>query len=72
MGNAQNVGFTTREHQKHIQAIIIGLGVRMKNLATSDDAVYGLDEDEEYSELCRLSKDDKPGRVVGTTSKIVH
>jgi predicted secreted Zn-dependent protease len=48
------------------------IGDRWEEFASSDDAEVGEDEDDEENQQGKLSEDNKPGRVMGTTTKMVQ
>jgi len=70
--NADNTGLTTREHNKMSEEMMNAIGDSLSDLASSDDEEYGECEDDQDTELGKLSEDDKPGWGVGTISKMVQ
>jgi len=71
MTHAEIAGLTPREPEKTFEEMMAAIGDSLSDLASSDDGVDGEDEDEE-TELGKLSKNDEPGWVMGTISKTVQ
>jgi hypothetical protein len=71
MAHAEIAGLPSREPEKTFEEIMAAIGDSLSNLASSDDGEDGEDENEE-TEQGKLSKNDKPGWVVGTISKMVQ
>lgn len=63
---------TTREPEKLLPVMIIAMGECLSDLACSDDGEDGDNEDDNEREQGKRSKDDKPGRVLGTISTTVQ
>jgi len=72
INNTGIAGLTIRESENKFQEELIAIGDSRCNLGTPDDEEDGEDQDDEDSELCNLSKDDEPGWVLGTISKMVQ
>jgi len=72
MKHAVIPGLTTREPKKTIEEMMVAMGDRLSNLASSDDGEVGEDQDDEETEQGKQSEDDKPGWVMGTISKTVQ
>ena len=72
MRKAENMGLTTREPKKTLQAMLNDIGDSMRKFATSNDEEDAEDEYDEHTELGKMIKDDKPGRVMGTIFKMVQ
>jgi len=71
MMHADIAGFTPREPEKTFEEMMAAIGDSLSDLGSSDDGEAGEDEDEE-TELGKLSDDDEPGWVMGTISKTVQ
>jgi len=69
MRNTQNTGWTTREADNACEEMMMVFGDILSDLASSDDKKAEDDENDNYTELGKLSRDDEPGCVVGTISK---
>jgi hypothetical protein len=54
------------------EEMLVAIRDSLSDLASSDDGEDGEDEDDEETEQCKLTKDDKPGWVMGTITKIVQ
>jgi len=54
------------------QAMMVAIEDSLSDLASSNDWEDGENEDDEEPEQGKLSKDDEPGRVMGTMSKTGH
>jgi len=74
MTTAENVGVTTRQPQTMFAEMFNAIGDSLSDLASSDEAQDGEDEeyDEDDTELGKLSDDDEPGWVMGKISKTVQ
>jgi len=72
MKHAEIAGLTTREPAKPFKEIIVAIRDSLSNLSSSDNGEDGEDEDEEETEQGKLSKDYKPGWVMGTITKMVQ
>jgi len=73
MRNADKVGSTSKKLAKSFEDILKAMGDRLSVLASSHDEVDGEHkDDDEDSELGKLSKDDEPGWVMGTISRTVQ
>jgi len=55
-----------------LQEMIIAIRGSLSDLAISDNKKDGDDEENEDIELCKLTEDDNPSWVVGTTSQILQ
>jgi hypothetical protein len=74
MTTAECVGATTRNPETTFEDILNSIRDRLCDFAISHDKQDGDDEedDENNTELCKLSDVDAPGWVMGTISKIVQ
>jgi len=72
MSHAEIAGLTFREPKKMFEEMLVAIGDRLSDLASSDDGEDGEDEDDEETEQGKLSKDDEPGWVMGTITKTVQ
>jgi len=74
MRNAEKAGLTTTKPETTFEQMLNASRDSMSDLASSDDGENGEDEDddEEDSVGGELSKDDKPGWVMVTISKMVE
>jgi hypothetical protein len=54
------------------EELFVAIGDRLSDLASSDDGVDREHEDDEETEQGKLSKDDKPGLVIGTIPNTVQ
>ena len=71
--NAEKARSTTSKPAKTIQEMFNAIGDSLSNCACSDDEQdEEEEEDKEDTELGKLSKDDEPGWVMGTMSKMVQ
>ena len=70
--NAEDVGLTPRQSEKMIEKMFDGIRDSLRDLARSDDEEARGDQHDEDTELCKLSKDDKPGWVIATIMKTVQ
>jgi hypothetical protein len=72
MSNADRERSTTRKAEKTFQKMLNAVGDSLSDLASSDDEKDGEHKEEENdTELGKLSEDDEPGWVMGTISKTV-
>jgi hypothetical protein len=60
---------TNREPEKTFQEMMVAIGDSLRGLASSDVGEDWEDEDDDETEQGQLSKDDKPGWVMGTITK---
>jgi len=74
MSTAENVGVTTRMPDQTFEDMLNALGDSVSDLACSDNEQDGEDkeDEEEDTELGKLSDDDVPGWVMGTINKTVQ
>jgi len=74
MRNVDNAWSTTSKPETTFGEMLNTIGDSLSDLPHSDDEVDWEDEDDDEidTELGKLSKDDKPGWVMGTTSKPVQ
>jgi len=74
MRNAALAGLTTTKPETTFEEMLDAIRNSLSDLASSDDEDDGEDEadDEKVIELGTLSKDDQPGWVMGTFSKMVQ
>jgi hypothetical protein len=72
MRQAEIVGLRFREPKKTCQEMLVAIRDSRSDPASSNHAEDGEDEDDEESEQGKLSKDDKPGWVMGTITKPVQ
>jgi len=72
MRNAENIRLTTREPDKPFQKMIVATGARLSNLSSSDDVEDGQYEDDDDTELGKLSEETKPSCKMSTISKMVQ
>jgi len=74
MRTAENAGATTRKFNTTFEGMLNAIGESLIDLACSDDAQRGEDkeDDEEDSELGKLSDDDETGWVIRTICKTVQ
>jgi len=68
---AENVGLMNREPGKPFQETMVTIGDSLSDLASSDHAEDGENEDDHETEQALLSKDDQRGWVMGTITKMV-
>jgi len=74
MSTDENAGGTTQKPEKTFHEMLDAITDSVNDLASSDheqDAEHGEDEEED-TELGKLSDDDEPGWVIGTISKTVQ
>ena len=71
MMHAEIAGSTSREPENTFEEMLVAIGDRPSDLASSDDGEDGEDEDDEETEQGKLSDDDEPGWVMGTITKMV-
>jgi len=72
MKHADIVWLTIRKSEKTFEEMMVGIGYCLGDLASSDDRDDGEDEDDKETEQRKLSKDDEPGWVMGTITKMVQ
>jgi hypothetical protein len=74
MRNVEKARCTTRIPEKTFHRMLNAIGDSQSNYSSSNNAADGelMDDDQEDSELGKLSKDEEPGRVMGTISKMVE
>jgi len=74
MNTAESMGTTTRQPETMFKEMLNAIGDRLSDLACPDNEQYGEDaeDDEEHTELRKLSDDDDPGWVMGTIFKTVQ
>jgi len=75
MNTAEHVGLTTRWHEKTFEEMMNAIEEILSDLASFNIDLDGYDEDneeEEDTELGRLSNDEEPGWVMGTITKMVQ
>jgi hypothetical protein len=72
MTHAELAGLTSRKPEKTSEEMLVAIGDSLSDLASSDDGDNGEDEDDEETEHRKLSKDDEPGWVMGTITKMVQ
>jgi len=71
MTHAEITGLTPREPEKTFEEMMAAIGDSLSDLASSDNGENGEDEDEE-TDLGKLSEDDEHGWVMGTISETVQ
>jgi len=74
MTNVEKAQSTTTKRESTFGEVLNALGDSVSNLARSEDEDDGEDKDndEEDTELGKLSEDDEPGWVMGTITKTVQ
>ena len=72
MQNAENAGLTNWEPDKTFQELMVAIRDSRRDLASSNNGEDGEDEDDEETEQGKRSKDDEPGWVIGTITKVVQ
>jgi len=73
VSNAEKEQSTTRKPEKSFHEMLNAIRDSLSNLASSQDEVDGADEvDEEDTERGKLTEDDEPCCVMGTSSKTVQ
>jgi len=74
MRNVEMAQSTAKQPETTFEELLNAIGYSLSNLASSEDEAdgEGKDDDEENTELGKLSKDDEPGWVMGTISKMVQ
>jgi len=72
MTHAEIAGLTSSEPETTFEEMLVAIGDRLSDLASSDDGEDGEHEDEEETEQGKLSDDDKPGWVMGTITNTVQ
>ena len=72
--NVEKARSTTTKPETTFEALLNAIGDSLSDLASSEDEVdlEHDDDDEEDTELAKLTKDDKCGWVMGTISKMVQ
>jgi hypothetical protein len=70
MTHAELAGLTSRKPEKTSEEMLVAIGDSLSDLKSSDDGDGGEDEDDEETEQRKLSKDDEPGWVMGTITKM--
>ena len=68
MRNIEKARSTTTKPDTALQEMLNAIADSLSDLASSEDE----DDDEDYSDLGKLSEDDEPGWVMGTISKTVQ
>jgi len=71
MKHAEIAGLTTKEPKKMFEEMMVANGDSLIDVANSDHGEDGEDEDSEEAEQGKVSRDDKPGWVMGTISQKV-
>lgn len=71
--NAEKAGFTTRKSEKLFDMMLNTFGDSVTYLECSDIEEHREDEEDnaQDTELCKLSKDEEPGWVIGAISKTI-
>jgi hypothetical protein len=72
MKHAEIAVLMNREPEKTFVEMVVAIGDSLSDLASSNDGEDGEDEDDKETEQAKLSKDDKPGKLMGTITKIVQ
>jgi hypothetical protein len=72
MPHAEIAGLTSSEPEKTFEEMLVVIGDSLSDLASSDDGEDGEEDDDEETEQGNLSKDDEPGWVMGTITKMVQ
>jgi len=74
MRNAETAGLTTTKPGTTFEEMLNAIGDSLSDLATSENGEDGEDEDDDETDPAggKLSKDDEPGWVMGTISKMVQ
>jgi hypothetical protein len=72
MTHAGIAGLKSKEPKRTFEEMLVSIGDSLSHLASSDDGEGGDDEDDEETEQGKLSKDDEPGWVMGTITKMVQ
>jgi len=70
--HADIAGLTSRQSAKTSAEILVAIGENLNDLVSSDDGEDGADEDGEDTAQGKLIKDDEPGWVMGTITKMVQ
>jgi len=74
MGNVEKGQLITTKPEITFVEMLNAIGDSLSDLASSEDEEHGEDEDDDEEEDTghgKLSEDDEPGWVMGTTSKMV-
>jgi hypothetical protein len=71
MGNVENGRSTTTKSERAFEEMLNAVGDSLSDLGSSEEEEDGEDEDDNEGDTRhgKLSKDDKPGWVMGTISK---
>jgi len=69
---AEIMGLINREPEKTFEEMVVAIGDRLSDVATSNDGENGEDECDEETEQGKLSEDDKPGWVMDRITKTVQ
>ena len=72
MKHAEIAGLTYREPNKMFEEMLVVIGDSLSDLVSSDDGENREDEDDVETEQGKHSKDDEPGRVMGTINNTVQ
>jgi len=72
MRKVEYLGLMNREPEQTFQKMMVAMGDSVSDLATSDNAEDGEDEDDEETELGQPSDDDEAGWMTGTIMKTVQ
>jgi hypothetical protein len=72
MTHAGIAGLTSKEPERTFEEMLVSIGDSLSHLASSDDGEGGEDEDDDETAQGELSKDDEPGWVMGTITKMVQ
>jgi len=70
MSKVENSALMTREPEKMFQEIMVAIGDSLGDLASSRNGVDWEDEDDQETQLGKLSEDNKPRWVMGTIIKM--
>jgi hypothetical protein len=72
MKNGENVGLTNREREETFQEMMVAIRGSQSDLASSNDGEDGDAEDDQETELGKLSEDDDASWAMGTISSMVQ
>jgi hypothetical protein len=72
MAHAEIADLMSRKPEQMFEVIPVAIGDSLSDLACSDDGEDCADEDDEQTELGKLSEDDERGWVMGTINKTVQ
>jgi hypothetical protein len=72
MTHAEIAGLTSREPEQTFEEMLVAIGDRLSDHASSDDGEDGEDENDDETEQGKLSEDEEPGWVMGTITKTVQ